>query len=191
MLKLRIGAHIQCKVRTCPFKWENLVELLHCCPMTNTPSYAHTHTHTLSVTLTDKHAHTLTLVLISLVSLQWAHCSATLLSIPLYSPRHPTYNRISIASLCRSVWASVPVDVCVWLGPPRSSPWQPEQGVLSLCCHKSTGHRGHVERGTIGGTNGGCQALQLTTDWGEDPGWKCPFPLCMHTCTEIRRKRID
>lgn len=114
----------------CPFECEtfwfrsNLCQWqIHSILLIHTPSY--THAHPLYVTLVDKHAHSLTLSLISPVSLQWAHCSATLLP-PLCHIIE--YRSLAFAAVCKRV--------CVWMGhPPRSSPWQPEHGVRSLCCH--------------------------------------------------------
>lgn len=105
--------HIQRKSR--PFKRETHKLSGSAPPLSNdkcsvSSSYMHTNTHPLSVTLPDKHAHTLTLVLISPVSLQWAHCSATLLSSPLLATlRIIEYRSLAFAAVCKRVclWMSV------------------------------------------------------------------------------------
>lgn len=102
-----------------------------------------------------------TLPLISPVSLQWAHCSATLIA-PSPPQHSPPYNRISIAFLA-AVCKRVSVCVCVWLRPSKviamaTCTWGP-LSVLS----QSTGHRGHMKKGT-GGTAGWRGAVRVAAE---------------------------
>lgn len=153
MWKIRIECcerslcNIRWKFRACPFEWEtqnflwhrsNTVQWqIHCLLLIHT--HTNTQAHPLYITLADKHTHTLTLSLISPVPLQWAHCSAT-----LSHPHHIIeYRSLAFAAVCKRV--------CVWLGPSKviamaTWAWGPLV-VLS----QSTGHRGHMKRGTRGG----------------------------------------
>lgn len=159
-------------------------------------THTNTHAHPFSVTLTDKHAHTLTLCLISPVSLQWAHCSATLLSPPprLATLRIIEYRSLAFAAVCKRVCLWTSVCVCVWLGPSKviamaTWAWGP-LAVLS----RSIGHRGHMKKGGQEGVHRGDKrglvsaavfgVLEIETETRRHESWNCPIPPCIHTRPE-------
>lgn len=83
------------------------------------------------------------------------------------------------------------MDECVsdW-GPPRSSPWQPEHGVLSLVLSQSTGHRGHMKKGDKRGLVSAAVFGVLETE--EEPrGLEVSYSTVHSDWTGIMRKCTD
>lgn len=88
--------------------------------------------------------------------------------------------------------------VCLWTsvsdwGPPRSLPWQPEQGVLSLLCH-SAQVRGVTwkKRGTVGGQKGVGEHCSVWTSGGKrtPEGWNSSPRVPYIRQSWIMRKRV-
>lgn len=141
----------------------------------------HTHEHTCTPTFCHSLTNTLSLALISPVSLQWAHCSATLFSSPLATLRIIEYRSLAFAAVCKRV--------CLWTSVYLTGALQGHcHGNLSMgssCCavteHRSQGsHEKGDKRGLVSAAVFGVQEIEKRSH----EGWNCPIPLCIQTGPE-------